>query len=461
MEMSRNLNPGALPTGTEVGQWRVVSLSGRGTWGTVYRAEKIGHEHEGPVALKMAVQPLDPRYEREGELLGRMRHPSVPGLLDRGWWRGTGGTPYPFLVMPWIEGLPLYAWASQPGRTWGEAVRVLKQVASALAATHAVDGVHRDVKGENVWVREDGTAVLLDFGSGYHLEARTLTRPGEEPGTPQYWSPESLRFQWEHRRERTAHYRAGAADDVYALGMLAWRLMAGRYPEPAPEPEDLGEGTWLSQPVLLPPQALALAGRELKALILRMLSSEPGARCSAAEVEQALEQALAKAGRKAERSLVSSPAPASSVKAAWAVALEWARERRRGLVVVAAAVLLAALGVWRVAPSEPREEEAHASPGEEGKDAGTSELADTAVTEDESEGDGEWRRGGINLEVPKEPLSGQIRPPCKPPTVAINNGCWVHFAGEKPPCNDRAYEWSRGCYWPLLSTSRLPTSEPR
>jgi hypothetical protein len=79
MEMPRNLNPAALPTGTEVGQWRVLSLSGRGTWSTVYRAERIGHEHEGPVALKMAVQPLDPRYERGGELLTRTRWSLVPG----------------------------------------------------------------------------------------------------------------------------------------------------------------------------------------------------------------------------------------------------------------------------------------------------------------------------------------------------------------------------------------------
>jgi hypothetical protein len=442
-----------------------LGLSGRGTYGTVYRAEKIGHEHEGPVALKVAKYPLDPRFEREGALLSRLRHPNVPKLLDRGWWRGPDGRLYPFLVMEWVEGVALYGWAEQPGRTWGQGVRVLAQVASALAATHAVEGVHRDVKGENVLVREDGSAVLVDFGSGDLSDARTLTRPGEPPpGTPQYWSPESLRFQWEKRRDREAHYEASPADDVYALGMMAWRLVVGRYPEAVPAPEDLGEGDWLSQPVRLPPKALAGAGRELKGLILRMLSSKLQARGSATEVLQALERAEKVAGSKAERPLRASHQRASGVRSAWAVAVEWTQERRRGLLVAAAALVLA-VGGWSVGPRLLREwgvDVAQPVPEEGRRDASTAELADTAVTGSESvkEG-GEPRPSGFRLEVPKSPRPGQLRPPCKPPRVAINGGCWGQLIGEKPPCGDGAYEWGDGCFWPVMTTSRSPTSEPR
>jgi serine/threonine protein kinase len=111
------LHPAALPSGTELGPWRVLSLGGRGTHGTVYRAEHTGHAPPGLVALKLAHRPMDPRFEREAEVLWRLRHPHVPRLLDRGWSRGPGEGLYPFLVMEWVEGVPLYAWASQPGRT--------------------------------------------------------------------------------------------------------------------------------------------------------------------------------------------------------------------------------------------------------------------------------------------------------------------------------------------------------
>src|SRR5690606_23542775 len=53
----------------------------------------------------------------------------------------------------------------------------------------------------------------------------------------------------------------------------------------------------------------------------------------------------------------------------------------------------------------------------------------------------EPKPGGFRLEVPKNPRPGQLRPPCKPPRVVINGGCWGHLIGEKPPCGDGAYEW--------------------
>jgi hypothetical protein len=80
-------NPTALPTGTQVGAWRITGTRGRGTYGTVYSAVSLEHGHSGPVALKLAVYPADPRFEREAELLSRIRHPSVPRLLDSGLWR--------------------------------------------------------------------------------------------------------------------------------------------------------------------------------------------------------------------------------------------------------------------------------------------------------------------------------------------------------------------------------------
>jgi hypothetical protein len=306
-------------------------------------------------------------------------------------------------------------------------VRVLAQVASALAATHAVQAVHRDVQGESVLVREDGSAVLVGFGGG------------------------------------EAHSEAGAAEDVYALGVMAWQLVEGRSAEAVSAPEELGKGEWLRQPVRRAPQALGGAGRELKGLILRMLSPEPLARGSAAEVVQALQRAEKKAGSQAERPLRASPEAVWGVRSAWAVAVEWMRERR--VLLVAAAALVLAVGVWRVERQQlggRAVELAQPTLEDDGRDAGTAELADTAVSGSESAKEGrEPKPGGFRLEVPKDPRPGQLRPPCKPPRVVINGGCWGHLIGERPPCGDGAYEWGDGCYWPVMTTSRKPTSEPR
>ena len=181
-------------------------------------------------------------------------------------------------------------------------------------------------------------------------------------------------------------------------------------------------------------------------------------------MHRALKRAKRKAGSQAQRLLRASPEPGLEVRPAWAVAVQWARERRRGLLVAAAAMVLT-VGLWRVEPQLLRGwavEVVQPTPEEGGRDAGTAELADTAVTGREIVKEvGEPKLGGFRLEVPKNPRPGQLRPPCNPPRVAINGGCWGQLIGEKPPCGDGAYEWGDGCYWPVMPPSRSPTSDPR
>jgi hypothetical protein len=75
-------------TGASIGPWRILERMGSGTFGIVYRVCLAEEPGAGEYALKLAREPADPRFERETELLGRLRHPHVPGLRDHGIWQG-------------------------------------------------------------------------------------------------------------------------------------------------------------------------------------------------------------------------------------------------------------------------------------------------------------------------------------------------------------------------------------
>lgn len=449
MERRQSHGTALLAPGTQVGPWRVVRGSGLGVYGCIYRVERVGQEHRGPFALKMARYPEDPRFEREAELLSRVRHPHVPRLQDRGEWTSPDGESFPYLVMEWIDGVTLYAWAARPRRSLRERLRALAQVARALEATHAVGGVHRDVKGENVLVRKaDGAAVLMDFGSANYLGASVLTRQPQPPGTPQYQSPEAQRFEFEHASVPTARYKARPSDDVYALGMMAYRLVTGRYPPPALRLERTEDGgTRLQSVPQRPAEHWGELSPELVALLEQMLSEDPSARGSAAEVAQALEAASEREGREPAVARAPRSPPATVLAPSRGVLL------RARWLALAVGVLLAlgagwlAQGHWPKRPASPVPE------------AGTSRLGDLGNAVPASGQKPHAGQSVLQAEVPKKPLPNQQRAPCGKPMVEIQGGCWGR-SEEKPPCQLPLYEWNGYCYWPVANLEQPSTSDP-
>lgn len=201
-----------------------------------------------------------------------------------------------------VEGVSLYDWAQAQCPTSRQVLRVLASLARALEATHAAGGVHRDVKGDNVLVRAaDGQVFLTDFGSGSYVGAALLTSSPLPPGTPPYRSPEAWRSVRLPYLPSDTPYAPGPADDVFALGMTAYRLVTDDYP---PTPALLNEVAHLWGPEgrgPVPPLGVnARCCAELSRLVSRMLSVRPEARGGAGELAEALEQAARRAGREAD-----------------------------------------------------------------------------------------------------------------------------------------------------------------
>ncbi|WP_224247736.1 serine/threonine protein kinase [Hyalangium gracile] len=492
-------------------------MSGLGTYGAVYRAEQVGTEAQGPVALKLGMYAEDPRFEREAELLSRLHHPSVPRLLDEGHWRQPMGSVYPYLVMDWVEGEPLYGWARRHAASSRQVARLLAQLAGALAAVHAV-GVHRDVKGDNVLVRlADQRALLMDFGSGHYPDARPLTPPPFPPGTPAYRSPEAWRFSLQPRQFPPVAYAPGPADDVFALGVTAYRLVTREYLPPA-EPRQDEAGRWdLEEAEYRPPLELnPRVEPRLSALILRMLSLAPEARGTARELAEALEEVVERVGPKADQPLFTedaqSPSDERHEETPFAALLghalrlkllgnkarlrptkrrrrsrirapgsrgahrhdspervesgEWT-SRLRPLLVAIPLVLTVLLCIrWGETPrrlEEPVVAQLEESPHQ--SDAGSAGIGDTTTVTPGGSLPIPLSGHLIALDLPQKPLPGQIRSDgdgrCPQRIhVAINGGCWLDVNTDLDTCRDEGYVYKGRCYVPVFPTQRRPTSDP-
>ena len=208
------INPGDL-----FRHYRVVERVGTGGMGVVYRAHdtQLGRD----VALKFLVSPSGvsssqaDALRREARTLAAVNHPNILTIHEIGDADGI-----PFLVLEWVSGGSLSDTRLPRPMSIHEFASVILPIADALAAAHRHGIVHRDVKPANVLVCEDGRIKLADFGiAKFHDPDADATRTGTVAGTVAYLSPEQI-----------AGHDASPASDVFALGVLAYELLAGRLP---------------------------------------------------------------------------------------------------------------------------------------------------------------------------------------------------------------------------------------
>jgi serine/threonine protein kinase len=203
--------------GTDVGSYVVEAPLGAGGFATVFLARRGGQLH----ALKLlSLRDHAGWAEREVLVLTHVRHRNVAQL--RGFWQWPDQEPrYLVVVMEYVAGRRLDAWARAENPSARQVLLLLRDLSRALVAVHQAGVVHRDVKEANILVRqEDGEAVLVDFGVSGCEQAARVTLGMMPPGTLEYRSPEAWRFRREHRSEPAARYRPTPPDDLYALGVV-------------------------------------------------------------------------------------------------------------------------------------------------------------------------------------------------------------------------------------------------
>lgn len=218
-----SLNPGE--PGFRIGPYEIVREIGAGGMGMVYLARRAD-QFQQRVAIKLmkfgwAQQEALLRFRAERQILANLNHPHIARLLDGG--VADGGQPY--LVMEYVEGVPIHDYCRQDGLPLRRRLELFRKVCDAVQCAHQNLVVHRDIKPANILVTKDGTPKLLDFGIAkllapvYVQQTIAITSFTERLMTPEYASPEQVRGQ-----------PVTTATDVYSLGVLLFELLTDQRP---------------------------------------------------------------------------------------------------------------------------------------------------------------------------------------------------------------------------------------
>ncbi|MGQ0537365.1 MAG: protein kinase domain-containing protein [Gemmatimonadaceae bacterium] len=288
------------------------------------------------------------RFRREVLVSARLQHPNIVPVLDAG---EAGGEPY--FVMAYVDGEPLRDRIAREGRLPNaEAVRILRDVARALAYAHSQGVAHRDIKPDNVLLTS-GAAVVADFGiakalaAGLHrsgdqlAEGRsTLTRVGMSVGTPAYMAPEQA------AGDPNADHRV----DLYAFGVMAYEMLTGRNPLARSTPAETLAAHLTHAPASVNVERPGVS-RPLTALVMQCLEKDPARRPSAASaIADALE----------DPSMVSG----AEVVTSDVLAVVRGRGRRRTgrwFAIAGAVAAAAVIAFWRWPPNQSSERAAPAA----------------------------------------------------------------------------------------------------
>jgi len=291
VQLAREQTIEALPAGSRVGAYKLLRRIGEGGMGTVYLASRADQVYQQQVAIKLMhrgfglSQVMLLRFSVERQILADLNHPNIARLIDGG--MTSDGLPY--LVMEYVDGVLIDSYCRDKNLSIEDRLHIFRTVCAAVEYAHKHLVIHRDIKPANILVTADGVPKLLDFGIAKLLgpEAinQSLTRASETLMTPEYASPEQLRGE-----------QITTAADVYALGVVLYKLLAGKHPfeieTKSPlkiaqlicerEPEPPSRVVAFSGNRKNPPEAYRKLKGDLDHIVLMAMHKEPSRRYSSA-----------------------------------------------------------------------------------------------------------------------------------------------------------------------------------
>ncbi|MEG3048629.1 MAG: serine/threonine-protein kinase [Thermomonas sp.] len=213
----------ALSPGDVAGAWRIVGLLGRGGMGEVYEVGRADGQYGQRAALKRIAHGDAgdwARFHNERRIVALLDHPGIARMIDG----GVLDDGQPYMVMEYVDGLPIHQWCEQRQASPRERIALVQQACEAVAHAHARLVVHRDIKPSNLLVDGDGRVRLIDFG------VATLSGQGDDDGER---APMSLGYA---APEQLAGGDVGVAADIHGMAAVLYRLLSGHAPHTRDEP---------------------------------------------------------------------------------------------------------------------------------------------------------------------------------------------------------------------------------
>ena len=201
------------------GRYKIKSLIGTGGMAAVYLAKDLILDRLVAIkVLRLDFRQNDDamrRFRREALSATQLTHPNIVGVYDVGQSQEMN-----YIVMEYVEGIDLKDYIRQKGALHPiEAVRIMMQIVSAIAAAHQNRIIHRDIKPQNILIDKEGNVKITDFGIAVALSDTSLTQTNTLLGSVHYLSPEQARGGM-----------ATIQTDIYALGIVLYELLTGKVP---------------------------------------------------------------------------------------------------------------------------------------------------------------------------------------------------------------------------------------